>query len=433
MNRTWLLLGLMGLLVLLPARNSYNGSDPFMGPVDAQSIIENGTIYLDEYLSRDAIERKNLFHVIQLPNGHYVNKYPDGVSLLQVPFVAFAYYVLGMDMTRIKDNKRFQKVLSLLIYLLLFWIFYRISTNFLDRRAGAIVSFLFIWGSSIVGSNTLALWSHLFMTLFTSAILLQIVEYEQGKKFNPYLMGLLLFLVFFVRPTGALFIVAIFIYLLLRVRDVEVVWKVALTSFLLLLIFFGYNYLLYGSFLEPYYMSGSRFLDYGFRNLYCMITSPSRGLLPFNPFLIIIIPAVVFLWKKLPRELATSMVIWIVSLVLFVAFFWRIWWGGWAYGPRLLSELMPGFFVLTLMVLRHQKKLMGWFVALAIGGFFINSINGLQNSYTLIPWHRIIDSAPREVMPWFYCSWEANQILASPYTNEMLKIKVENLKRKMER
>ncbi len=428
MRRIVFYLGLVGVLLLLPARNSYYGSDPFLGPVDAQSILENGSIYLDEYLKRDAIEYKNLFHIIQLPDGHFINKYPDGVSLLQVPFVAIARYVFGMDMTRIRDNKRFQKVMAILIYLLLFWIFYRISLHFLDERIGAIVSFLFIWGSSIVGSNTLALWSHLFMILFASAVLWQIVRYEYGKGFNPYLMGIMLFLVFFVRPTGALFIISVFIYLLLKVRDLKVILKVALISFLLLLAFFGYNYLVYGSILEPYYMSGTEFLGYGLRNAYCMMTSPSRGLLPFNPFLIVVLPAVVFVWKRLPREIAISLTVWIASLVLFIAFFWRIWWGGWAYGPRLLSELMPGFFILTLLVLKHYRRMLGWFIALAIAGFFINSINGLQNPYTFIPWHRIVDSAPDEVKPWFYCSWDANQILASPYTNEMMRMRIERLK-----
>ncbi len=60
------------------------------------------------------------------------------------------------------------------------------------------------------------------------------------------------------------------------------------------------------------------------------------------------------------------------SVVLVIAFYsrWKIWWGGWAFGPRLLADLAPILTLLLIPALRHieQRRLLrsGFYAVAAV-------------------------------------------------------------------
>ncbi len=428
MNRLFWGLLFLGSILLLSARNSYFYSDPRFGPVDAQSILENGTIYLNEYVEEGRIPGVDtLYHLIRLPDGRIINKYPDGVSLIQIPFVAIAHYVLGMDMTRYRHNKYYQKVMAVLIFALLFYLFYLIGLRILkDERISSIVAFLFVWGTSIVGANTAALWSHLFSILYMTVVLYMLIKWRSGESISGVWLGVFLFLTFFSRPTGAIFILFVFGYLFFRSRKLLV--KAALTSFILFIFLIGYYLLMYHRPLEPYYSSSLRFIPYGMVSLYCMLLTPTRGLFVFNPVLLFTFAALFVSARSRVNGLVRWLLYYSITFVLFIAFFWKIWWGGWSYGPRLLVEILPALYVVTLYLLGKFMESRFWwrtFLLLSILGFFINSVNGLFNPYNMGEWHSIISKSSFEEA--FYCGWNANQLMASPVFNKILEKKVEEL------
>ncbi|GEM_PF-2819116 len=424
----FVLLALLGVIPLITTDIHYGGGDPYYGPIDAQSILENGTILLDDYIESGRIHIG--YQLRKTRDGRFYNKYPDGTSILQIPFVAIAHYIFKMDMTERRHNYRFQKIMAGIIFILIFLIFYRISRLYFDERKSLLISFMFIWGTSMVGSNLASLWTHLMLMLLSTLVIYMLLIYEKRATIKPYILGTILFLTFFVRQTGVFLVISVFIYLFLK-RDFRVFFKTVLVSFIFFLLYMVYNYLVYKTPFSLYDTWGLRFHNYGLRNLYCLLTSPTRGLFVFNPVLLITAAGVFLYWKEFPKHFRYLLMLWITGIILMVSYFWTAWWGGWAYGPRLLVEIFPGLFVLTLWVLKRNPNLFRYFLLLSIAGLFINFVNSVKNKYAH-DINRIVYTlySPGDYskIEWFYCSWEANQILASPYTNRVLERRVEMFK-----
>ncbi|HET8542580.1 MAG TPA: glycosyltransferase family 39 protein [Anaeromyxobacter sp.] len=77
-----------------------------------------------------------------------------------------------------------------------------------------------------------------------------------------------------------------------------------------------------------------------------VLASPSRGVLPFSPWLALAVPGAVLAWRR--RELAALRPVSVAALlVLLVEARWFDWWGGWSYGWRRLVDLAPLLAVLV--------------------------------------------------------------------------------------
>jgi hypothetical protein len=115
---------------------------------------------------------------------------------------------------------------------------------------------------------------------------------------------------------------------------------------------------------------------------------------------------------------------WFLLHLLLVARTTR-WWGGLSFGPRILTELLPGLILLTALVAQTfirqvaQRRLriviIGLFGGLALWAVFLNSYQGLFNQYTAW-WHSAL-TPNVDFEPDYLWSWDYPQFLAD---NEML-------------
>lgn len=152
------------------------------------------------------------------------------------------------------------------------------------------------------------------------------------------------------RPHTALVALPIAVYVIQKHRDKFM--RLVLAGIPWLLIFVSYNAACFGS---PYVtrvsqsaISPTTFLD---KQAKCFSTpileesaavfaSPSRCLFVYSPILILSLAGVWNAWRERGQLLLRYLSIWICLHLIPVATL-TYWWGGNAYGPRLLSDTLP--------------------------------------------------------------------------------------------
>jgi hypothetical protein len=99
---------------------------------------------------------------------------------------------------------------------------------------------------------------------------------------------------------------------------------------------------------------------------------------------------------------------WPITHMLLISRF-QPWTGGWCFGPRLATDMLPGLFLVTLYALPRSikgvcPKVMGVLLAITcVYSIFVNTRQGMFNTWTWA-WHQ---DAPD------IWSWSYPQILAS--------------------
>lgn len=393
-----LAVALFVFLLIIPSPVSYANSDPYLSLLVSQSLLEHGQLKLDAY--RDTVDPPLDSYgsdgMIYRDGDHYYYYPPIGPSLFVLPFVAAANG-LGWDMGVPAHNYLVQRILSALMVVALFLCAYQISVCYLQRSRALALAAFSVLGSSLISTVGTALWNLNFSALAVSLSLLLLVHQRTGRSrhAHPFLLGFLLFAAYISRPTAAIFIGLVLLYLLVWQRDAF--WKTAVTAGLLLAIFVLASWLEYGRWLPPYYDVGGRVLAHSERTslwlvLYGQTFSPSRGLFAFSPFFLLVL----LLAARYLRHLARRPFFWLgllwLGLHLLVISRTTRWWGGHSYGPRLFTDALPAF-VLIGALLWHEVEprlsrrgrwvLAAFSLALALWGIFVHAVQGLYNLNTL--------------------------------------------------
>ena len=414
-----LYLALLTLLIFVLVRLApvaYVSGDSEHVLLTAQAIAQHGTIRLDAY-----VPKADGAKVLDV-NGHRYSYQPLGTSFFAVPFVWMAN-LRGEDMADPASNADLQKALAAITVAAAFVLIYLISRCFCGDAASLLLAIVFVLGSSIASSMGTALWSHNLAVVFALLALLLLVLDAKGRSKGgmAYFLGIFLFAAYFVRPTMLVFVVVTFAYLLIWRRSLFLKTVLSFTLPLsLLLIFFWSEYRQ----LLPYYYQPQR-LHYGLAldGLYGILLSPGRGLLIYSPFLILVLVGVAANLRRLVRQPLFWLASLWLALFLVAVSRWGSWWGGWGFGSRLLTDVLPALLLLTLLTWTEMKDaissparhlVIGTFVALAAIAVFFNTAQGLYNDYTYA-WNGWYRDGPTELRDVAYMlDWRYPQFLASP-------------------
>jgi hypothetical protein len=117
--------------------------------------------------------------------------------------------------------------------------------------------------------------------------------------------------------------------------------------------FIAYSWVSFGEILPGYYRDRSfrgsgQFLVALAGNL----LSPSRGLFVFVPILLFVTFMVIRYWRELPYRTLAVLAIGVSCAHMLILTGDAKWWGGWSYGPRLSTDLIPWFVLLAILSLR---------------------------------------------------------------------------------
>ena len=157
------------------------------------------------------------------------------------------------------------------------------------------------------------------------------------------------------KPTGILVGPILSAYLLARTRRVGEAAPPVLGSAIGLAIYGAYNYARFG---DP--LAFGQIWAFSLGNLPTgalgLLFSPGFGLLWFCPWMAVAIVGARRAARQRPLETAAVLGLLLAFIGLYAC--WRIWAGGWSWGPRLLLPAMPGAMALTATVAGRWRALL---------------------------------------------------------------------------
>ncbi|MBF0549765.1 MAG: hypothetical protein HQK60_04450 [Deltaproteobacteria bacterium] len=363
----------------------------------AQQLLRAGDINLSQHA--DLIKQRGYYAIIKTPRAGLVNYFPIGTSLVALPFV-FAGQLIGLD-----ESKIFQytaDVWAALSVALIFWLGVRFGLNHFIAGAVALV---FGLASSHLSVHAGGLWSHntsLLLSLFVVLLL------TSGRAWCVLLAAPVSVLGYITRPDFSLLILGSLVYVGIRHRELGVgfltLLAVSIVPFLL------WSHYFFGQWLPPYYQGGRLNLETWPTALAGQLFSPNRGLLVFNPIVILSFWGMVLAWFKHDEFHSLFRIISLVFLAFgaILACFPH-WWGGYSYGPRLYAPMF-GLLALSVVPAIHWIKglkpgpkiavVMLCMLAIGWGGFV--HVRGIR-AWSVHDWNAdpvSVDVKPERIWDW---------------------------------
>jgi len=323
--------------------------------------------------------------------GRVEHLFPVGTPLLAAPFVAVAGWA-GFEV--VDDAGRYhrgverslQRTLAALAMAALAVLFFATARLRLPPAAATWVAVGGAFGTQVWSTASRSLWSHGFaVALLTAALYLLLRARTEDRPLPAASIAGLLAWAWLCRPTMALSILAITAWLAWTSRTS--VPRFALAGALWAALFVALFSLDGGGPLPPYYLGAAFGLDRFPAALPGHMISPSRGLLIYCPLVLAVAHLVWKHWSRLPeRPLVLAGVgVFFAHWVLVSTF--EHWWGGYCYGARLMTDVVPWIVLLGVLSLSAalaagpgalnalERRLMG---ALVVASVVINGVGAIS-------------------------------------------------------
>ncbi len=315
-------------------------TDSYWAVFTARSLVAHGDVDLDEY--QPIIDHGTGFQIEQ-HGGHAYYEAPLATSLSAVPFVAVASLIDGPGLDHRLEHGRSKPLdtwiaaaLAAMAVALMFLISLRLTSRL---WIALVTTGAFAFGTQVWSTASRTIWMHTpSLVCLTLALLLALHVRRSGAW--CYALGSVLALAYFVRPTNAIPLLALAVWVALLGR--RPILRFARGAATVACAFVACNLVLYGKILQPYFRASrvgasATTVEALLGNL----VSPSRGLFVFVPVSLVCIYG--FVLKRRSGTL-TSLDVAIgcsaVGYWLLVSLF-PTWYGGWSFGPRFLTDIAP--------------------------------------------------------------------------------------------
>jgi hypothetical protein len=413
-------------------------SDSLYSLALSESILHKHITHLNQYyfpedipvlqVSTPPMDDPSHPHSYQLGNlnGKIVYVYPNGSSILSIPFVAFMNAVgktVFVEHRYSRSNElTIQKLLAALLMALLTCVVFRTALLILPVLPSAIIAVGFAFGTQVWSTGTRALWSQTWLVFLGGIAAYQILSVELGRRAHrPMLLATVLSWMYFVRPTAAIPIACVTVFVFLRHR--EDIVKFALTGLAWFAGFIAYSWSTFGELIPGYYRNRfdvSRF----WTGLYGSLFSPSRGLFVYVPVLGFVVYLLVRYRRTLPQRHVAMLATVIVLTNLIAVAAYPCWWGSYCYGARLMMDSLPWFVLLAILgcagatTARNSNfgrgELAAAFALLALS-IAINARGAF--SISTQQWSTVVDvdKHPEHVFEWSYPQFAAGLVSPPEY------------------
>jgi hypothetical protein len=305
------------------------------------TLLREHNFDFDEFVAEFATADGRLPYFFVEKNKHVLSFYGIVAGLLNVPAYLIAD-ALGLDLlaNRARLTKWTTSVLTALSVAFMYLVNVRICAQ---RRNALLISLLYAFATCCwsVAANTL--WWNGPSLLFLSIALILLLQPD--SRLAP-LCGFFLGIAVCNRPTNLAFALPLAAYMLLYNAN----WKLFVASAAVPAILMGwYSYVYWGdvwSLGQGHRPVVDEFSGSILNGVAGLLFSPARGLFIYSPIFLFSLPvlAVALFGCALPplyRYLSVGLL-----LDLLITAKWRVWWGGWSFGYRMLIELLPGLTVL---------------------------------------------------------------------------------------
>lgn len=337
------------------------------------AIIKEKTLYLDSYYNTmiqrypqpdDKNQLRGLTpYYLKKVNNHYLSAFPIITPLVSLP-VFYLPIKLGMPVTW--ENMIFlSKISSMLIISVSgMFLYLLLKKYFLDEKKSLLLTIAYIFGTVNFAMISQSMWQHGTLQLFTILGLYFILNYlnsKEKKYSDAFLSGLFFGLAILSRPTALLGFSLIVTLVFMRSVNFKIFTKTTLyilVGLFLNTLFFlwynnkyyvgiqnqGYAAQLFGSWLSPFPIS-----------LIGVWLSPSKGILIYSPiFVFSIIGFCIALRKGWQENIQYLVYFLIVIFHTFVISLWKHWYGGYSFGYRMSSDILPYLILLIVPFLNSD-------------------------------------------------------------------------------
>jgi len=372
------------------------------------SILENHNLYMDRY-SAIFIQESTPSFFVEI-KGHYLSLFPIVTPLLVTPLYIITYTLLKLINYPIDVfNPGFLLIVTIMeklsasIIATLSSIFVFSSLKELtNRRIALIGAIIFAFATNTWTISSQALWQHGMSELLLSMIIyFVIINEKKEENKNISYLGLLSGLFIYNRPPDSILLLPVLIYIL-SINKFKIIryfsfMFAASTPFLLYnFYFFGNLFGGYNSNFDVLALNSETWLHF-----IGLLISPNRGLFVYSPILVLAIFGYFKISKIVNKRIKSFLFIFGLSIILNIlvySSFWH-WWGGWSYGPRFLTGMLPILIIFSGLYLdnhinyNNKKKmisisigliLISWSIFVQIVGAFYYPNGGWDDNPNLI-------------------------------------------------
>jgi hypothetical protein len=318
--------------------------------------------------------------------GHLTSAYPIGVALVTFPlYLIFAAVLwlnnvtngslLGLELVPLDITSAtfeptrllFEKLAATLVTAAAVTIFYLAANLKFKKSICLLVTFIYAFATSNWSISSQALWQHTASNLVVVGILFCLLKANRtiGNTRRILLLaaGILAGLIFGIRPTNAVFSMAAIVYALFTYKKEAIFLGLGLSSASLSM---AWNFYYFETLLTGGYANQSAIYSFSLQQFLTaflgLLVSPSRGLLVFSPVLAFAFPGAVQIFKHRTKpDEKLLLCLTFASVLLFLNYcFVSIWWAGWCYGPRFLTDTLPILCFLIGYPLTHLIQKISW-------------------------------------------------------------------------
>jgi hypothetical protein len=328
-----------------------NSGDTWPAAMLPFAILEDRTLYLDMFAGYFESLTINPYMVVLL-DGHYFSFYPIVIPVLLTPLYLIPYLLLNalhypIDML---DTSFYlvvfilEKILASLIAASSAVFCFMAWRELMRKEIAFICAAIFALATNTWTTSSQALWQQGMAELILSLLIYLVVINEKNRLDRRIIfMGVLSGLFIFNRPSDSLLLLPLLIYVAgLSAKEIFCYAGPMLCSGLPFLVYnvhyFKNVFGGYGGLLSEFTLSPTVF-----SNLSGLLLSPSRGLLVYSPILILSLFGYGRIAEIKSEKLRRFFYIAGFSILLQIGVYscFRVWWGGYCYGPRFMVSILP--------------------------------------------------------------------------------------------
>jgi hypothetical protein len=362
------------VLVVTPAAALLLLGNPFVSvgdtlPVMLESIslVRHGRLELSEHLaeygdgSPFTLEGR-MPYFLQAGRGGVYSAYPSGMVTFAAPVIAVAR-VTGADLGQTRVREHLEKLAACWVTVGCLALFFLLALHRVGPAPAWVMTALLATGSALYSTVGQALWQHGGVILcLLAALLLEFRQARRASRSATLLQGAVCALMVACRLSSALFVLPFGAWILVRSPRRAVLLAVATAA--AYAPWAALYVSMYGTPFGPStgQMEASNFTSEPCASLADVLVSPARGLLIYQPWLLLagaaLVPAIrqqMTGADRVPAPAGWSLVC-VAAVILHLALVgsWRCWWGGYCWGSRLASEVVP---LCALLLLRPLAAL----------------------------------------------------------------------------
>ncbi len=382
-RRRALLLGVVAFFVYNANLRAIATGDSLPARFLPFAILGHGTLGLEPVLEATRAGHANPYWIVESLQGRRVSMYPIVVPVFVTPIYAPVAAVLASRGWNEREleivGEIMEKIAASVVTALAVALVFLLLRNRVDARTATLLALVFAFSTNTWATSSQALWQHGFGELLLAGALLALTS--EPTVLHALLAGVCLGLTIPNRLPNTVLAASLLVYGVVwagrRVPALLASAALAATPFLL------YNWVSFRELGGGYsYVvkqtlggSGGFFANPLFPGLAGVLVSPGRGLLVFSP-VFVFLGAIFFREVKLSaRDKLLALCIAggvVCQLTLYAKTNWS---GGWCYGPRTLTDMLPLLvWLLAPVVASLREASRALFVAAALAGVVVQFI-----------------------------------------------------------